>query len=475
MQIPESARDIAAAKMRPLTQPIGRRIGLRQSHQRMVNFNTGYMRIMAARQKTQRRHPGSAAQFSHMAVLRRVGRGGQQHGIMARAKAVTRLTQAQFTAQKAVMAVSIAIFAVTVLHRLVSFVFLDPWPYPNIITSNMTKIINFSESRRQTDDALGDLLALFDDELQQVEQAIAEHMKSAADLIPTISEHLIGAGGKRLRPLLTLSAARMTQYDGQDQITMAAAVEYMHTATLLHDDVVDDSDMRRGQPTARNLWGNQASVLVGDFLLGQAFRMMVAAGSLPALDILSSAAATIAEGEVMQLAAMNNAQISEDSYLDIIDAKTAALFAAAAEVGGVISNAETAERKALAAYGRNLGIAFQLIDDALDYGSVNRVLGKNIGEDFAEGKVTLPVILAYHRGDKTARAFWEEAVSTPNDDPTRLDQALELIAQTDALTDTIERARHYGDKAKDAIALFAADDVQKTLIRLVDFCIARAY
>ena len=339
----------------------------------------------------------------------------------------------------------------------------------------MTKIINFSESRRQTDDALGDLLALFDDELQQVEQAIAEHMKSAADLIPTISEHLIGAGGKRLRPLLTLSAARMTQYDGQDQITMAAAVEYMHTATLLHDDVVDDSDMRRGQPTARNLWGNQASVLVGDFLLGQAFRMMVAAGSLPTLDILSSAAATIAEGEVMQLAAMNNAQISEDSYLDIIDAKTAALFAAAAEVGGVISNAETAERKALAAYGRNLGIAFQLIDDALDYGSVNRVLGKNIGEDFAEGKVTLPVILAYHRGDKTARAFWEEAVSTPNDDPTRLDQALELIAQTDALTDTIERARHYGDKAKDAIALFAADDVQKTLIRLVDFCIARAY
>ena len=339
----------------------------------------------------------------------------------------------------------------------------------------MTKIINFSDSRRSTNDALGDLHALFDEELQQVELAIAEHMKSAAALIPEIGDHLIGAGGKRLRPLLTLSAARLANYQGRDDITMAAAVEYMHTATLLHDDVVDDSDMRRGQPTARNLWGNSASVLVGDFLLGQAFRMMVAAGSLPALDILSSAAAVIAEGEVMQLAAMNNAQISEDSYLDIIDAKTAALFAAAAEVGGVIADAQTAEQKALTAYGRNLGIAFQLVDDALDYGSINRVLGKNIGEDFAEGKVTLPVILAYHRGDAKAREFWEAVVKNPNSDGDRLNRALALMDETDALADTVERARHYGDKAKDALGLFPASEVQKTLIRLVDFCIVRAY
>ncbi len=256
---------------------------------------------------------------------------------------------------------------------------------------------------------------------------------------------------------------------------MAAAVEYMHTATLLHDDVVDDSDMRRGRPTARNLWGNSASVLVGDFLLGQAFRMMVAAGSLPALDILSSAAAVIAEGEVMQLVAMNNAQISEDSYLDIIDAKTAALFAAAAEVGGVIADSQDAEQKALTAYGRNLGIAFQLVDDALDYGSINCVLGKNTGEDFAEGKVTLPVILAYHRGDAEAREFWEEAVTKPSGDSARLEHALSLMNETAALADTVERARHYGDKAKDALGLFPAGEVQKTLIRLVDFCIARAY
>lgn len=339
----------------------------------------------------------------------------------------------------------------------------------------MTKIINFSESRRSTDDALSDLHALFDEDLQQVELAISEHMKSATALIPEIGDHLIGAGGKRLRPLLTLSAARLANYQGHDHITMAAAVEYMHTATLLHDDVVDDSDMRRGRPTARNLWGNSASVLVGDFLLGQAFRMMVAAGSLPALDILSSAAAVIAEGEVMQLVAMNNAQISEDGYLDIIDAKTAALFAAAAEVGGVIADAQDAEQKALTAYGRNLGIAFQLVDDALDYGSINCVLGKNTGEDFAEGKVTLPVILAYHRGDAEAREFWEEAVTKPSGDSARLEHALSLMNETAALADTVERARHYGDKAKDALGLFPAGEVQKTLIRLVDFCIARAY
>lgn len=339
----------------------------------------------------------------------------------------------------------------------------------------MAEIINFSETTRGTDNALVDLQTLFSEDLQKVEVEISKHMQSAADLIPAISDHLIGAGGKRLRPLLTLSAADLCNYSGTGHITMAAAVEYMHTATLLHDDVVDDSDMRRGQPTARNVWGNAASVLVGDFLLGQAFRMMVAAGSLPALDILSSAAAVIAEGEVMQLAAMNNAQVSEDKYLQIIDAKTAALFAAAAEVGSVIADADKAEQEALTAYGRNLGIAFQLIDDALDYGSANQVLGKNTGEDFREGKVTLPLILAYHRGDEKARDFWRQAVETPSDDEDRLKKAVALMTETHALADTIERARHYGDRAKDALGLFAAGPTRETLIRVVDFSIARAY
>lgn len=341
----------------------------------------------------------------------------------------------------------------------------------------MAQIINFSDTSQPTDDALADLQDLFSDKLQGVEAEIAKHMQSAADLIPAITDHLIGAGGKRLRPLLTLSAAQISGYGGKDDITMAAAVEYMHTATLLHDDVVDDSDMRRGKKTARTIWGNQASVLVGDFLLGQAFRMMVAAKSLRALEILSRAAAVIAEGEVMQLAAMNQPQTGEDKYLQIIDAKTAALFAAASEVGGVIAGADTSEIEALSAYGRNLGIAFQLIDDALDYGSAGQVLGKNVGEDFREGKVTLPVILAYHRGDEAARTFWNDSVAHPDEatHEARFVRALEELEKSNALPDTIARAAHYGEKAKDALGLFPESPTRSVLLRVVDFCIARAY
>jgi len=265
-------------------------------------------------------------------------------------------------------------------------------------------------------------------------------------------------------------------------VTLAAAVEYMHTATLLHDDVVDDSDMRRGQPTARKIWGNQASVLVGDFLLGQAFRMMVAARSLEALDILSGAAAIIAEGEVMQLAALQSTHMSEDHYLRIIDAKTAALFSAAAEVGGVIADAPEREIEVLKSYGRNLGIAFQLIDDALDYGGVGQVLGKNIGEDFREGKLTLPVILAFHRSNETDRVFWQQALQAAQSGEAdeaqhnaNLTQALAHMNKTSALADTIARAAHYGEKAKDSLGLFPHSQTRDLLKQLVDFCISRAY
>ena len=260
---------------------------------------------------------------------------------------------------------------------------------------------------------------------------------------------------------------------------MAAAVEFMHTATLLHDDVVDDSDLRRGKPTARKIWGNPISVLVGDFLLGQAFRMMVGAGNLAALDVLSNAAAIIAEGEVMQLAAMRNADISEDNYLRIIEAKTAALFAAAAEVGGILASASQTEIEALKSYGKNLGNSFQLVDDALDYGSVNRVLGKNTGEAFREGKITLPVVLAYRRGDQTGRAFWERAMAEATSDSSDVEADLELAVQylqeTGALKDTVARAAHFGERAKDALALFPHSDMRPLLIQLSDFCIARAY
>ncbi|CAI8331531.1 MAG: polyprenyl synthetase family protein [PS1 clade bacterium] len=338
----------------------------------------------------------------------------------------------------------------------------------------MATIININADQRSTDDALEELHDFFADDLVQVEATLSANLSSAASLIPEVSDHIIGAGGKRLRPLLTLSAAQLCGYQGTRHIMLAAAVEFMHTATLLHDDVVDDSDLRRGKPTARKIWGNPTSVLVGDFLLGQAFRMMVGAENLAALDVLSNAAAIIAEGEVMQLAAMRNADISEDNYLRIIDAKTAALFAAAAEVGGILAEASPTTIDALESYGRNLGIAFQLVDDALDYGSVNRVLGKNTGEDFREGKVTLPVVLAYRRGNENSRNFWKQAMQA-TDDNADFEQAVAYLRSTAALKDTVARATHYGEKAKDALALLPPSDTRTLLIRLADFCIARAY
>src|SRR5262245_16311092 len=239
--------------------------------------------------------------------------------------------------------------------------------------------------------------------MQLVNRIILDRAVSEVELIPQLVHHLIDSGGKRLRPMLTIAAAKLCGYRGDGHVRLAAAVEFMHTATLLHDDVVDQSNYRRGKASARLLWGNQASVLVGDFLLGQAFRMMVDVGSLPALRILSNAAAVIAEGEVMQLAAAKNTATNEDEYLTIINAKTAALFAAAAEVGPALSASPAAEQAALRSYGKNLGIAFQLVDDALDYSGETSRLGKSVGDDFREGKITLPVILCFRRGSDAER------------------------------------------------------------------------
>ena len=225
-------------------------------------------------------------------------------------------------------------------------------------------------------------------------------------MIPEVANHLINSGGKRLRPMLTLAMAQLAGYPGDGHVKLAAAVEFMHTATLLHDDVVDESEMRRGRLAARMLWGNEASVLVGDFLLGQAFKMMVEVGSMRALDILSSAAAVIAEGEVMQLGAAKNTATTEDEYLAVIRAKTAELFAAACEVGPAIAGRSKDEQAACRSFGMNLGIAFQLVDDALDYGGKSAKLGKNVGDDFRDGKITLPVVLSFRRGsDSRARVL----------------------------------------------------------------------
>jgi octaprenyl-diphosphate synthase len=321
------------------------------------------------------------------------------------------------------------------------------------------------------------LMALVSPLMEQVNALILSRTGSDAAMIPEVANHLISSGGKRLRPILTLAAAMLSGYEGDKHIKLAASVEFMHTATLLHDDVVDESDMRRGQKTARTLWGNEASVLVGDFLLGQAFKMMVEVGSLPALDVLSTAASVIAEGEVMQLCAAHNVSTSEDAYLAVIRAKTAALFAAACEVGPIIAERSMLEREAFRSYGLNLGLSFQLIDDALDYGGSSATLGKNVGDDFREGKMTLPVILAYQRGNDTERAFWKRTMEKKADvsSDTDLEHALALLAQHGVLHDTIERARHYGAVAKDALGLFPNSALKQALMDAVDFCIQRAH
>ncbi len=293
-------------------------------------------------------------------------------------------------------------------------------------------------------------------------------------MIPEVANHLIQSGGKRLRPMMTLATAGLCRYAGDGHVKLAAAVEFMHTATLLHDDVVDESDMRRGKLAARMLWGNEASVLVGDFLLGQAFRMMVEVGSLPCLSVLADAAAVIAEGEVMQISAAKDTATTEDDYVAVIRAKTAALFAAACEVGPILAGKSKAEMSACRAYGTNLGIAFQLIDDALDYGGSSSTLGKNVGDDFREGKITLPVVLSFRRGSATERDFWIRTLEKGEIADGDLETAIGTMRRHRAIEDTIERARHYGAMARDALELFSASDHKQALLDVVDFCIRRA-
>jgi len=311
-------------------------------------------------------------------------------------------------------------------------------------------------------------------DMERVNATILSRTGSDVTMIPEVANHLIASGGKRLRPMLTLAMARLAGYTGDGHIKLAAAVEFMHTATLLHDDVVDESEMRRGKLAARLLWGNEASVLVGDFLLGQAFKMMVEVGSLRSLEILSSAAAVIAEGEVMQLAAAKNTATTEDEYLSVIRAKTAELFAAACEVGPALGTRAKDEQSACRSFGMNLGIAFQLVDDALDYGGKAAKLGKNVGDDFREGKITLPVVLSYRRGCEDERAFWRRTLEQGNATDADLDHAIELMTKHRAIEDTVQRARHYGAIAKDALALFPASPMKEALEETVEFCIARS-
>jgi octaprenyl-diphosphate synthase len=336
-------------------------------------------------------------------------------------------------------------------------------------------VVPFEDKHPSERGSIDRLVSLVAADMERVNTMILSRTGSEVTMIPEVANHLISSGGKRLRPMLTLATAGLSGYTGDGHVKLAASVEFMHTATLLHDDVVDESDMRRGKVAARIKWGNEASVLVGDFLLGQAFRMMVEVGSLRALDILSAAATVIAEGEVMQLAAAKNTETTEDEYLAVIRGKTAELFAAACEVGPVIADRPKAEAAACRSYGMNLGIAFQLVDDALDYGGTSAKLGKNVGDDFREGKITLPVVLSFRRGDETERAFWKRTLESGDVDKADLEQAIAIMRRHRALEDTIERARHYGAMARDALALFPKSPMKQALLDAVDFCIARAH
>jgi octaprenyl-diphosphate synthase len=319
------------------------------------------------------------------------------------------------------------------------------------------------------------MMALVASDMNGVNAVILDRMQSKVALIPELAGHLIAGGGKRMRPMLTLASAALLGYPGTRHHKLAAAVEFIHTATLLHDDVVDGSGMRRGKRTANLIWGNPASVLVGDFLFSRAFELMVEDGSLKVLRILSHASAVIAEGEVDQLTAQRRIDTDEEHYLEIISAKTAALFAAACRVSPVVAEASEDAELALEAYGKSLGIAFQLSDDVIDYASDAATMGKGVGDDFRDGKMTLPVILAYARGSEQDRAFWRSAIGGERISDDDLAHAIRLLKETDALADTIERARQYGRRAIDALAIFPPSKAKSALTDAAEFAVARAY
>jgi octaprenyl-diphosphate synthase len=323
--------------------------------------------------------------------------------------------------------------------------------------------------------SLDPLFRLLDADLARVNRLIVERMHSPVALIPQLAGHIVSAGGKRLRPMLTLATSRLCGYEGERHVALAAAVEFIHTATLLHDDVVDASELRRGRDTANAVWGNKPAVLVGDFLFARSFELMVEDGSLRILEILSRAAAVIAEGEVGQLVTANDTATTEAAYLEIIEAKTAALFAAASRIGAVIAERPAAEEEALERFGRNLGIAYQLIDDMLDFSARQSELGKSVGDDFRDGKLTLPILIAFAKGDAEERAFWRRTLEDGEQEPADLDRAIRLVERRGALAETLARARLYAGAAADALAPFADSPLRLALIETAAFATARGF
>ncbi len=324
-------------------------------------------------------------------------------------------------------------------------------------------------------DALSRLTTLLERDLLATNQTIIARMDSPVALIPQLAAHLVASGGKRLRPLLTLATAKLCGYAGERHIKLAACVEFIHTATLLHDDVVDESRLRRGAASANAVFGNKPSVLVGDFLFARAFQLMVEDGDLEVLRILCAAAATIAEGEVLQLTTQNDLTTSEERYFEVIRGKTAALFAAACEVGGVIAGRPAAECAALARFGMDLGMAFQLVDDALDYGADQGELGKTVGDDFREGKLTYPVLLAIASSSAQERVFWTRTIEQNEQTEPDLAAALELIKRHNTIARTIARADAFVASACAALDGFSDNEMRATLMDVARFTTARRF
>jgi len=322
--------------------------------------------------------------------------------------------------------------------------------------------------------SLDALYALISPDLLRVDTLILDRVKNEVPLIHEIARHIIASGGKRIRPALTLISAQLCGYSGDRHIALAAAVEFIHTATLLHDDVVDESKLRRGMATANDLFGNKASILVGDFLFTQAFQLMVADGSLVSLKILSDASAVISKGEVMQLMTEGQPETTIEQYLQVISAKTAALFAAACEIGAVMAGHE-ASQEPLREFGIYTGLAFQLVDDALDYSADEKTLGKSVGDDFQEGKITLPVILAYNAGSAEEKRFWNRTLSELDQTPADFTEAQRLLAYHDAIGQTVAMASRYCQKARDCLAGFPESPSKSAMLDIVDFCESRVY
>src|SRR5438874_10421884 len=323
--------------------------------------------------------------------------------------------------------------------------------------------------------SLEPLFRLLSGDLDRVNALIVDRMDSPVALIPQLAGHIVSAGGKRLRPMLTLACARLCGYRGDRHVALAAAVEFIHTATLLHDDVVDDSGLRRGRDTANAVWGNKPAVLVGDFLFARAFQLMVEDGSLRVLDILSRAAAIIAEGEVHQLITANDTATTEAAYLEVIEAKTAALFAAASRIGAVLAERPIDEEEALARFGRILGFAYQLIVDMLALLARPSELGESVGDDFRDGKITLPIVIAFARGDGEERAFWRRTLEQGEQGPGDLERALRLVERRGALVETLARARVYAAAAIEALSPFPAGPLRRALAEAATFATERGF